>query len=265
MPLNPSKTQLIVRADDIGCAHSANLACIDSYRHGIMRSVELMVPCAWFPEAARLLCAHPGLDVGIHCCLTSEWSNMKWRPLTMAKTITDKDGFFFPMIYPNPNFPPGSSIMEQAWDLDEIEREIRAQVEMGLRHVPHASHMTCHMGCSRWDDRVAAVFRAIADQFGLWISPPEMGCQSFRGYHEAGSLEERESAFIAALDDLRPGLWMFVDHPAYDTPEMRAIHHPGYENVAADRDACTRVFTSPQVLAAIQDRGVELVSYRDLA
>ncbi|MHC4695008.1 MAG: ChbG/HpnK family deacetylase, partial [Planctomycetota bacterium] len=36
--------RLIVRGDDIGSCHAANVACIQSYRQGIMRAVEVMVP-----------------------------------------------------------------------------------------------------------------------------------------------------------------------------------------------------------------------------
>jgi len=38
--------QLLIRADDIGSFHAANVACIESYQNGIARSVELMAPCA---------------------------------------------------------------------------------------------------------------------------------------------------------------------------------------------------------------------------
>ncbi|HWS00174.1 MAG TPA: ChbG/HpnK family deacetylase, partial [Prolixibacteraceae bacterium] len=47
--------KLLIRGDDIGSSHTANVACIESYKNGIMRSVELMVPGPWFPEAVRLL------------------------------------------------------------------------------------------------------------------------------------------------------------------------------------------------------------------
>jgi hypothetical protein len=53
---------LIIRGDDIGSCHAANLACIRSYKEGIMRTVELMVPCPWFPEAVKLLNENPALD-----------------------------------------------------------------------------------------------------------------------------------------------------------------------------------------------------------
>ncbi len=92
--------RLIIRGDDIGSTHAANLGCIKSYQEGIMRSVEIMVPCAWFPEAVRMLNENPGLDVGVHLTFTSEWDNVKWRPLTNAPGITDDQGFFFPVIWP---------------------------------------------------------------------------------------------------------------------------------------------------------------------
>ncbi|MCA1761337.1 MAG: ChbG/HpnK family deacetylase [Bacteroidales bacterium] len=123
---NDNTISLLVRADDIGSFHAANVGCIESYQNGIARSVELMPPCAWFPEAVQLLNENPGYDVGIHLTLTSEWSSVKWRPLTLCPSLVDEDGYFFPMVWKNSNFPPGSSISESEWKLDEIEQELRS-------------------------------------------------------------------------------------------------------------------------------------------
>jgi len=35
--------RLIIRGDDIGSTHGANLGCIQSYKEGIMQSVQIMV------------------------------------------------------------------------------------------------------------------------------------------------------------------------------------------------------------------------------
>jgi chitin disaccharide deacetylase len=70
--------ELLVRADDMGVAQAVNEACIASYREGIVRSVEVIVPGAWFPDAVRLLKENPGLDVGVHLTLTSEWDRRGW-------------------------------------------------------------------------------------------------------------------------------------------------------------------------------------------
>ena len=45
---------------------------------------------------------------------------------------------------------------------------------------------------------------------------------------------------------------------------MRSIRHDGYENVAADRAAVTRVFTSEKVKEAIAKKKIRLVSYADV-
>lgn len=47
-----------------------------------MKSIEVIVPAPKFYEVAALLRENPDLDVGVHLCLTSEWDNYKWGPLT---------------------------------------------------------------------------------------------------------------------------------------------------------------------------------------
>jgi chitin disaccharide deacetylase len=159
--------RLIVRGDDIGSSHAANIACIQSYKEGIVRSVELMVPGPWFPEAVKMLNENPGLDVGIHLVLTSEWANMKWRPLSCVPSLVDADGYFFPSVWQNPNFPPNTSIQKAKWKLDEVEKELRAQIETALRHIPRISHLDCHMGCSGLDPSMAMVEKKLAQEYHL--------------------------------------------------------------------------------------------------
>ena len=160
---------LIVRGDDIGSAHAANIGCIESYRDGIMQSVELMPPCPWFYEAVEMLNQNPGLDVGIHLTLTSEWSLYKWRPIAHCPSLTDDDGNFYPMVWKNDNFPPNSSIMESDWNIDEIEKELRAQIELSLKHLPQASHISTHMGFSSLDDKIGALVIKLAKEYNLYI------------------------------------------------------------------------------------------------
>ena len=79
-PAREGEIRLLVRADDMGAAQAVNEACIKSYKDGIVKSVEVIVPGPWFPDAVRLLKEHPDLDVGVHLALTSEWERVKWRP-----------------------------------------------------------------------------------------------------------------------------------------------------------------------------------------
>jgi chitin disaccharide deacetylase len=260
-----NEVRLLVRGDDMGMATAINHACIETYREGIVRSVEIMVPCPWFLEAVRLLQENPNLDVGIHLTLTSEWENLKWRPLTHAPSLVDADGYFFPMVWPNPNLPPKTSLRESSWTLAEVEAELRAQIETALRHLPRISHLSAHMGFTGLDPSVAALVRTLAKEYNLEAETEGEPLKRFPGWGRTRSATERIAHFVKTLDSLEPGTYLFIEHPAYDVPEMQALGHKGYEDVAADRAAVTAVFTSPEVKAAIQRNGIRLISYQDLS
>jgi predicted glycoside hydrolase/deacetylase ChbG (UPF0249 family) len=263
---NNNEKILLVRGDDMGSSHSANLACIESYKNGIMQSVELMVPGPWFPEAVKKLNENPGLDVGVHLVVTSEWENIKWRPLTCCPSLVDKDGYFYPMIWQRADFPKGTALKDAPWKIEEIEKEFRAQIEMARKYVPHVSHLNCHMGCEGCGPEIAALVKKLASEYNLDINTTELGYNYISLWGRADSTPEmRIKAAINILKNLKPGKYLFIEHPAVDTPEMQAIGHKSYENVAADRDAVTKVFTSSEVKSAIKKNNIILVSYSTAA
>lgn len=231
-----------------------------------MQSVEIMVPCPWFPEAVKMLKETPGLDVGIHITLTSEWENIKWGPLTHAPSITDEDGYFFPMVTTRDIFPEDVTLMAAPWKLEEIEAEMRAQIEMALKYVPQVSHLSDHMGSTLIDKQVAELYKRLAGEYKLDIDPGEHGVKYFPARIQGASSEERIASFIEGLKKLEPGgTYLFVEHPAVSGSEMEAIGHEGYYTVNRDRQLVLEMFTSPDVKQAIEDLGIELVSYADLA
>ncbi len=262
--VNDKGVSLIIRGDDMGSSHASNVACIRSYKQGIVTSIEIMVPCSWFPEAVKMLNENPGLDVGIHLVLTSEWDNYKWRPLTWAPSLTDPDGYFYPTIWPRKNAPAGTALKNTDWKIEEIEKELRAQIELGKRKVPRVSHLSFHMGSASWDPKVKELCDKLAKEYNLYVMPPEAGVRGFGGFGDAKTANERIEKFIKSLEGLKPGTYLFVEHPGIDTAEMGAIGHKGYEDVAKDRDAVTEVFTSDKVKGAVKRLGIKLISYSDL-
>ena len=254
--------KLLVRADDIGSFHAANVACIESYQNGIARSVELMAPCAWFPEAVKMLAENPGFDVGIHLVLTSEWNTVKWRPLTHCPSLVDKDGYFFPMVWKNDNFPPNNSIIESNWKIEEVEQELRAQIEVSLKYQPQISHLSNHMGFISLDPKLKQLVEKLAKEYNLDTETNDL--KYFAGWGRDAKPEERIDKFCENLEKLTPGKYLFVEHPAKDSEEMKTVGHKGYENVGLDREWVTRVFTSEKVKETIKKNGIKLISYADL-
>ncbi|MFC1551056.1 polysaccharide deacetylase family protein [Candidatus Latescibacterota bacterium] len=254
--------RLLVRGDDIGSSHAANLACIQSYREGIMRSVEVMVPCPWYKEAVVMLNENPGLDVGIHLTLTSEWEFYKWGPITQAPSLVDSKGYFLPMTSQRDDFPPNTGFRESNFDIGEVEKELRAQIEIALNEIKNVTHISGHMGTSGSTDELRALVEKLSKEYNLPTRVPMTGRTG--RFPTGATPSEKVDAMVTILEDLKPGTYMFVEHPGLDTSEMRSIGHKGYRDVAIDREGVTQAFTADRVKAVIKRRGIKLVSYGDL-
>ena len=277
-PGAPSKAageiRLLARADDMGSSHGANVGCLRTFREGIVRSVEVIVPGPWFPEAVRLLGENPGLDVGVHLCLTSEWEGIKWRPLTAARTLVDRDGYLRPTVWRRDGQPAGEALREARFELGEVERELRAQIELLRRHVPRTSHLSGHMGATGATPALAALTARLAAEYKLGgaaagagaTDAPRLGRLPVAELPAAtrGDPAVRERALVDALAAVGPGDYLMVEHPATGDPEMQAHGHPGYRDVAAERSAATAALTSKKVKEVIERRRIRLISYRDL-
>jgi len=258
---------LLVRADDIGSSQAANEACMAVFSHGIARSVEIMAPCAWFPAAVKQLQAQPDYDVGVHLVLTSEWETIKWRPLSDAKSLVNEDGYFCASFGRSPHVPDALAFGDLAWTVADVAKELSAQIELTRKHLPWVSHLSMHMGGLRSDRQFMAIIEMLAAEYDLAVDLTAHGFQRFPGFGAQSTAllpAEKTQALLENLATLTPGKWIFVDHPAYDTPEMRATHHNGYENVALDRQGVTDAWTDPQVRALIAQRKIRLTSYGDV-
>lgn len=260
--------RLIVRSDDMGAFHSVNVACIDAYKNGIETVVEVMPVTAWFPEAIRMLNENPGIDVGVHLAITSEWENIKWRPLTNCPSLTDANGYFYPMMSPNQAYP-GQSIFENNWNLDEIEKEFRAQIELTLKCIPQTSHLSGHMGAIRFHPEVLKMVHKLAKEYNLTFVEGDELKQKYNvtsvWYDGSNETDQKESGFIRMLNKLEAGKnYIFLDHPALNNDEMQTVGHIGYEWVAEDRQGVTDLLKSEKVKQVIKDKGIELITYNDL-
>src|SRR5882757_6539934 len=191
--------RLLIRGDDMGYTHSGNEALIKCYRDGIEKSIEVLVPSPWFPEAVKLLKQNPGIDPGIHLDLTSEWENIKWRPLSDCASLKDVNGYFFPMVYPNKNYP-GKAIVENKWKIEDVEKEFRAQIELALKYLPHISHLSAHMGCTNISPEVRALTSRLAREYKIPVDP-EWDHKGFVGYDGPNKTpEEKSQSFINMLN-----------------------------------------------------------------
>lgn len=260
MEVSAQAIRLIVRSDDIGSCHTANRACMDVFTNGISKSVEIMAPTAWFLEAAKMLQQQPKYDVGVHLVLTSEWENIKWRPLTHAPSLVDADGYFPPFVWENKNLPQSDYLLKRSVNLAEVEAEFRAQIELVKKYLPHASHLSAHMGCNHANKEITALVDKLAAEYKLPINLP-IQTIDFKGFSGANKTpQQKEQDLIKVLSELSAGTHYLVEHPGYFEGDMKGLGHKGYEEVALDRAGVTQAFTSEKVKKVIKERGIQLLS-----
>jgi chitin disaccharide deacetylase len=251
------KPRLIFRADDMGMCHAANLACIESYKKGIVRSVEVMVPCGWFLEAADMLNDNKGFDAGLHLTLTSEWDNYRWRPLTHGKSLLDEDKYF----HKGYEWPEDKSLLVNHWDMDEVETELRAQIELGLKKIPHLSHFSDHMYFSKMNKKIDGLLWKLAKEYNLhYVNDDNLIRVKGKG-KPGNSMQEKVDHFKDTYSGLQAGIYWNLTHPQAKTEEGYAIGPPE-RKVGEGRYQGLQLMIHPEVVDFCK-KNVQLISYKD--
>ena len=68
---NKDAKLLIIHADDIGIAHSVNIASFDAYKNNGINSGSVMMISPWVKEVAEFHDEYPNYDIGVHLTLNS--------------------------------------------------------------------------------------------------------------------------------------------------------------------------------------------------
>ena len=254
---------LIVNCDDLGMCHSANEGVYSSLRDGVATSATLMVPCPWAREAAA---QYRGEDVGVHLTLNAEWELYRWGPITVAPSLLGGDG----------GFPRTVADVWDHADLDEVRRELRAQVERAILWGFDVTHLDSHMGTLQLRPEFFDVYLDLAVEFELPIRLSGRSTQELVGFPFRDLAEQEgvvapdhliyysgvggRAAFDALLDDVRPGVTEIFLHPATDHSELRALA-PDWERRVDDH----RLLSAETALRRrIDEAGVTLVGWREL-
>ncbi len=161
IPGYPEDTRfVIIHADDMGLSHSTNAAVIEAFENNAINSGSVMVPCPWFPEIAEYVKENPDLDVGVHLTLTSEWKYFKWGsvlPRSEVPSLLDENGYFY------------ANTGEFAANAkpDEVEKEIRAQIDRAIAFGISPTHIDSHMGTMFVSPELFNIYQKVAEEYDL--------------------------------------------------------------------------------------------------
>ncbi len=249
--------RLIIRGDDMGMTQGSLEAFERAFNHGVLTCGAIQVPAPWFEAAAELAVKNPGWCVGVHLTLIGEWRGYRWRPVLpwdQVSSLVDEDGFLF-------GYP--AELQANNPKPDEVEAELRAQIELALKKGINVQYIDNHYG---------GTDREIIEKLGREFDVP---VSSMMGETRPGSVyttpvEEKTEAAVKMLQELEPGLWLWVCHIGIDSPEQNVLIHSRPEDifpgggVGKHRAAEMDVLTSIEVKSIILKKGIKLVSYREL-
>jgi predicted glycoside hydrolase/deacetylase ChbG (UPF0249 family) len=271
----PANTKLlIVHADDLGMAHSINDATVKAFATGLVNSGSIMIPCSWVPEIAEYARKNPQADLGLHLTLTSEWKHYRWGPLsdrTRVLSLVDGNGYLFPT----------ESEASAHAKVEEVEFEIRAQVERAKKLGITPTHLDSHMGTLYQSKELFETLLKVARDNKLpvriskeWVTrmpflpsllkPEDVVLDQIITIDPEITADGWARFYTESLKQLQPGVTEFVIHLAHDDEEMQGMtfEHPNWGAAWRQRDFA--FFTSDAFRKSLDDNQIKLITWRDL-
>lgn len=258
-PIHAQDIRLIVRGDDLGMTQGSIAAFEKSFKEGVLTCASLLVVAPWFEAATDLIRRNPGWCIGVHLCLVGEWQGYRWRPVLpwgKVPSLVDADGFLF---------PTPDELWSHKPKPEEIEAEFRAQIDLALKKGVKLQYLDLHYAAN---DDVKKIIRKLSKEYGLPISGT-LGEKYAISVYKA-PVEGKLASALKQINQLTPGLWLWVAHPGIESPEQNALVHSSPEDrftgggVGKHRAAETAVLTSREVKDAIAGKKIRLTTYREL-
>jgi predicted glycoside hydrolase/deacetylase ChbG (UPF0249 family) len=258
--------------------HSENMATIKAMEEGVVNSTAVMVPCPWFPEAAAYAKENPKADVGIHLTLTNEWGKYRWGsvlPKGEVSSLLTCEGYLH-------GESPDVSKNVKA---EEVEKELRAQIERAIAFGINPTHLDSHMGSLFWDRAdLFEVYLKLGREYKLpillnekffgYMIPGEDHSAKFKKHLNDKDLvitdkvmmdpgmktrEELFSFYNEQLSSLVPGLNVMLMHLGFNDEELNGITAR-----AKNRQWDLEYFTSDECREILKDNDIKLVTWRDV-
>jgi chitin disaccharide deacetylase len=206
--------KLLLRTDDIGMNHSVNLGLKELANTKIPFSASVMFACPWYQEAVDILKQNPQVAVGVHLTLTAEWKYYRWGPVlgkTAVPSLVDSLGYFLPSV---------DQFLKSKYTLEDVEKELTAQIERAIATGLKISYVDPHMGIAVSTPELRALTMRLAKKYNLGIS-------AYFGEEYKSMwgvpVDTKKKEFMEYVNSLKPGLHVVELHTAQSSPEMEAL------------------------------------------
>ncbi len=252
--------KLVVNSDDFGMCHSVNAGILKAFQEGILTQSTLMAPAPWFEEAAAMAKEH-NIPVGVHLVTATDFDLYRYRPVTGARSLVREDGTFYNTV---------GETREHA-DPDELEAEMRAQIDLVISRGITPSHIDVHMGIID-EELILQLLREYGIHGRRPVNPENSDCiYQFDMYASAGDTyrssmprEQKKNALAGWLKSLTDGFHFVCCHCAVESDEMASPSSSGSPWAQEHRIGDLQTVTDPDIIQMVKDLDIKLVSMREV-
>src|SRR5258705_2227587 len=265
-------TPLSRHAEDLASAHSANAASFDALDKGVISAASIMVQTPWITEAAAYARTHPEADLGLHLPLTAEWQTYRWGSVESKDKVPS-------LLDPDGTFPNNDSVVAARAKLEEIELELRAQIQRAMALGIRPTHLDSHMGSLFTTPALLAAYVKIAHEYHLPflalknnpfgeapmpLAPNDIPLDALIQAFPSVTPDKWKEFYLNAIANLKPGLTEIIVHLGHDDAELRAVtvNYDGWGSAWRQRDY--DVVNSPEFKKALHDKKVIIIKSRDV-
>ncbi|MDD3713167.1 MAG: exo-alpha-sialidase [Candidatus Izemoplasmatales bacterium] len=276
------KKVLLLHMDDLGMCREANDAGKFYIENDFILSGAVMMPCQYaitFVEWAKNV---PKADIGVHLTLTSEWKSWRWPPVTEAETVPgliDAEGRMW------------RSVPEVVMNAtpQEVEMEIRAQIDKMLALGLTPTHIDTHMGTLYGSKEFLKVFLNVAEEYkipanAIDLSNPRVAAfysaegypvndevigllgnyslprlDNFGSVPKGDTYDEVKQNFFQLVNALDPGLTEIIFHPSFETENMKTITGSWQQRAWE-----AKMFSDKEVIEFFRDNDIIITTWREI-
>ena len=276
------KKVLLMHMDDLGMCSEANDAGKFYIENDHILSGAVMMPCEYAVPFVEWVKNVPKADIGVHLTLTSEWKTWRWPPLTDAGEVPGLT---------DPNGKMWRSVQEVVMNAtpQEVETEIRAQIDKMVALGYRPTHIDTHMGTLYGSPEFLKVFLKVAEEYkipanAIDLSNPKVAAfysaegypvndevigmldnynlprlDNFGSVPKGDTYEEVKMNFFKLVKAIEPGLTEIIFHPSFETGNMKTITG-SWQQRAWEAD----MFADPEVISFFRENDIILTTWREI-
>ncbi|MBC8769714.1 polysaccharide deacetylase family protein [Arenibacter sp. BSSL-BM3] len=276
------KKVIMLHADDIGMCPEANIAAKEQLTKGQIQSAAVMIPCPNAEEFINWAKENPAMDIGLHLTLTSEWKKHRWGPITPDAEVPG-------LLDPEDRLWRSVPEVVQHATAEEVEKEIRAQIEQSIAWGYRPDHIDTHMGTLFGHPSYVKAYIKVAQEYGIPANIIDISVPSVlaefraKGYPmddsvvkmsaeytlpkldyftsapKADTYDEKLESFKALIKSLKPGLTEIIFHPSVDTENLRSITGSWQQRVWE-----TEIFADPELINFFKEEGIIFTNWKEI-